>query len=109
KTHIFRCHKLTPFYIDGLTTLPCRKQQVGLAAQKGRNLQYIYYSSHLFHLIGLMNIGQYRHLQFLLYPLQYSQRFVHAYASKRTSRGSIGLVEGGFEYISNSKFLTYTL
>ena len=63
--HVPRCQELAFFYINSLAGFGSCINQIGLAAQEGRDLQNIYNLSSLISLPGLVDIGYYRNAQIL--------------------------------------------
>src|SRR5438874_403471 len=68
--HLLRRHELAFFDVDGAAGLRTCQKQIRLPRQKRRHLEHIHHLGRLFHLRGLVHIGQYRHTLLVLDALQ---------------------------------------
>ena len=92
--HVVRCQELALLDIDRLARLRTGADEVGLAAQEGRRLQHIHHGGHGLDLVDLVDVGEDRHADFLLDLGQDLQTLLHAQATERGTRRTVGLVEG---------------
>src|SRR5258708_21049957 len=74
-----------------------RHDQVGLAAEEGRNLQHVHHLGDGSHVGHLMNIGEHRDVYFVFHLLQNAQAFLHPLPAIAPDRGSVRLVIRRFE------------
>ena len=85
-------------------TAPGRShQQIGLSAEKSRNLQDVQYLGGRSDLGHLMHIGNHRHTKIPADIGQDPQPLVQAGATEGIERGPIGLVERGLEHIGDAQ------
>ena len=59
--HVMRCKELPFFDINWLAARGAGLNEIGLATQERRRLQYINGRSHCSHLIFVVDVGEYRH------------------------------------------------
>src|SRR5262249_10888071 len=72
-------------------------QQIGLAAQESRDLQYVRDLGRHSGLISFMNVGDDWRAYPLLDSSQYAQPLLHSQAAERAGRSAVRLVVRGFE------------
>ena len=101
--HIPGRNKLAFFYIDGAPRFARGQQQIGLAAQKGRDLQHIGSFCSNFALRRLVHIGQHRQSGRFSQPPQNGGAFFQARSAKAGHRGAVGLVIRGLEDIGDAE------
>ena len=92
--------KLPLLDIDHLAGLDPGDDQIGLAAEKSRHLEYVGDLGHRRRLAGFVVISQDRQPKLLLYAREDAQTFLESRAAIGIDRGAVGLVERGLEYIS---------
>ncbi len=100
--HLVRRQELSLLYIDRFAGRDHRLNEIGLAAQQCRRLQYVNGSGHCVDFGNLVHIRQYRHFYFAPHLVQDRQSLVHAYAAERRVRAAVGLVERRFIYKRNT-------
>ncbi len=74
-----------------------RHDQIGLAAEKCRNLQHVHDLGDGRHVGGLMHVGQHRNVHFVFHLFQNAQAFLHPRPAKTADRGAVRLVVGRLE------------
>ena len=72
-------------------------QQVGLAAEKRRDLEGIGHLGHGGGLLRLVDVGKHRQAARGPGPLERAQSFLHAGPTTRPEPGAVGLIEAGLE------------
>ncbi len=93
--HVPRRQELTFFDVDRLAGRACRQQQVGLAAEKRRNLQNIDDFGHRSALLLFVHIGQHRKPGNFPHLRKDRQTRFQPNASLRAKGRAVGLVERG--------------
>ncbi len=101
---IGRAHHLALLDVQRQAGAGRGQQQIGLAAEKSRYLDDRKEPAGRFGLPGLVDVGQYRDMQFGLDLLQDRQSFFDARTAGRTDRGAVGLVERGLENEGDAEF-----
>ena len=92
--HVPRRQELPFLHIDGAACGARGQQQIRLAAQKSRDLQYIYCLGRGRALFSTMYIGQHGQPRRRAHIRQNGQAFLHANAAGCGNARAIGLVEG---------------
>ena len=77
--------------------------EVGLAAEEGRNLQHVYHARCLFRLLLCMNIGDNGHADLVPYRRQDAKPGIKARAAPGLGGGAVGLVEARLEHVGDAK------
>src|ERR1700674_2598555 len=95
--HIPWRDKLSLLNIDRAATERHRHYEIGLTAEKCRNLQYIHGLRDLRHVGHFVNISEYGDLQFVFDFSEDAQTFFDTGPAKAANRGSILFVVTGFE------------
>ena len=96
--HAFRGEKLALFDVDDGTGFARSDQKVGLAAQKGRDLDDIDHRRRCIGLFDVVDVGQHRHAHGA-HGLEHLEPALHAKAAPAFERGAVGLVIAGLEDI----------
>ena len=94
--------------VDDFTRFRQRHDEVRLARQKGRQLQYVHHFGHLLRLPRFVHVGNHGHAKGRLHVLEDAHAFFQAGAAVGMDRGAVGLVEAGLEHIGNAQFLRDT-
>ena len=102
--HLLRAEKLRFFYVDHAAGGGHRPYQVGLAGEKGGQLQHVAHFGHGSALVGLVYVGQHRHAEFAFDGGKNLHAFVKADAAVGMYRGAVGFVERGFENEGDAEF-----
>ena len=95
--HVAAREELGFLDVDRLSRLGRCEQQVGLAAEEGRNLDNIAYLPHRLCLPTLMNVGGDTQSILVLHVAQHLQSLVDARATERMDGGTVGFVERSLE------------
>ena len=103
--HVPGRQELALFYVDGLAGLARCQQQVGLPAQKGRDLEHVHGLGGSGTLLGGVNVGQHRDVAALAHFGQDRQRPLQAQATFAAQAGAVGLVEAGLVDQANSELV----
>ena len=101
--HILRREKLPFFDIHDFAGFRGGDQQIGLAAQKRRNLQHVRHVRDLRGLFRRMNIGDNRHVELPLNLGQDAQAALDSDAAIRRRRTAVGFIERGFENVRHAE------
>src|ERR1700730_18319597 len=86
-----------------------RHNELGLAAEEGRNLQHVNHLGDGSHVGHLVNVGEHRDVYFVFHLLQNAQAFFHPRPAITTDRGSVRLVIRRFEDKREIKRTYHTL
>jgi hypothetical protein len=92
--HVPGRQKLPLLHVDSAPSRRRRQQQIGLPAEKGRNLQYIDDFCHDLSLIAFMNIREHRHTHFVLDALQNFHPHVQLLTAKGGNGSTVRLIKG---------------
>src|SRR5690606_38291883 len=107
--HVFRRHKLTFLDFHRLSRPGRSLQQIGLAAQKRRDLKYVNHFSHLSTLRRLVYVGYYRNTEVSFHAGKYLQSPLLRRTAVRPGRRPIGLVERRLKYVVDPQSFAYVL
>ena len=103
--HFLGSEELGFLDIDHSAGLGHRDHQVGLARQKGRQLDDVAHLGDHGRLLRLVDVGDDRHAEGLLDVLEDPHAFFKARAAIGGHGRTVGLVEAGLEYIRDTQFL----
>ena len=103
--HIPRGQKLAFFDIDHPSRFSRRNQQIGLAAQKSRDLQNIDHFGNRLALFAFMDIGDDRQAVFAFDLGKHIHGLGQTNPAPPFGRGTVGLVERGLEHQPDAEFL----
>ena len=95
--HLLRREKLALLHVDRAPRRRRREQQIGLPAQKRRDLNHIAHRRDVRDLRPLVHIRQHRKPILALDQRQQFQPFLHARPARSADRGAVGFVERAFE------------
>ena len=96
-SHILRGYEGAFLNIDGLSRTARRKGQIGLAAEKGRNLEDIHCGSGRNRLGGTVHVGEHRHLHLVPHALQNTQALLNPGPGKGLDAKPVFFGVGGLE------------
>ena len=102
--HFVRGEELRLFHVDNRAGARHGVHQIGLAAQKGRQLQNIGHLRRRRGLVGLVDVGNHRHVVGCLNIREPLQTLFQTRPAERIQAGAVGFVEAGFEHIGNIQF-----
>ena len=101
--HVPRRQELALFHIHHLGAaghcLGGRLQQVGLPAQKRRDLQHVHRLGGSGGLVALVDVGEHLHPEALAHLRQDRQTLLGARPAERLAGAAVGLVEAGLEHV----------
>ena len=95
--HVPRRNKLSFLDIDGAAAERGRDHEVGLAAEKGGNLQHVGDFRDLGHVRHFVDIRKHGELNFVFDLLENAQTLFHAGSAKAANRSAVGFVVADFE------------
>ena len=97
--------KLRLFDIDDRTGFGHGDHQIGLASQKGRQLDNVSHFSGCLRLPGLVHVGDDRHVVASFDIGQDLQSFLDTRAAVGVNRTAIGFIEAGLEHVGHTQLL----
>lgn len=110
--HVFRSHELALLHIDRYACLGCAVNKVGLAAEECRDLDHVQDLGCFFKLGDVMDVGENRHLQFLLDGCEDFKSLIETRSAEGIEEGTVCLVIRGFENVLDAEafadFLDFT-
>ncbi len=95
--HVPRREELPFFDVDGGGRLRGGGEEIGLAAEKGGDLDDVANSANKGSFFGRVDVGDDGEIEFPLDALEDFESFVKARTAERLERGAIGFVVGGFK------------
>ncbi len=101
--HIAGCDELAFFYIHRAAGLPGGHQQVGLAAQESRDLQYVHAFGGNLAMRGFVHVGQHGEARGLGNGAQDARTFAQAGTAKAGDGGAVGLVVGSLKDVRHAE------
>ena len=96
--HVLAAQKLRLLDVYRAACLGGRHEQVGLAAEEGRNLDDVNNLSHGFGLTALVDVGKNFQTKLLLYVGKHLKTLLQPGAAERVDGCAVGLVKRGFKY-----------
>src|ERR1043166_1360563 len=99
-THIPRCQELPLLNVYRPPRLGCRDEKISLTAEKGRDLQNIYYLGGGLGVCRLMHVGENRQIELVADQSEDTQAFLQPDAAKRVDGSPIRLIVRCFENVS---------
>ena len=100
--HVPGGQELAFLYVHALAGLACRIDQVCLAAQERRDLQYIQHFRCFFHLVCFVDIADDRNPQFFFNSRQLLQSFFQSGSPEGIVGRAVGLIERCLKYIRHA-------
>jgi hypothetical protein len=97
QSHVLGRDELALLDVEGKAGSRAGCNQIGLAAEEGRDLQAVDHLGDQLGLSGLVDIGRDRELGLALHALEDPKAFVQACPSLGAMAGAVRLVEGGLE------------
>ena len=102
--HLLRTEKLRFFHVDDAAGGGHCPHQVGLAGEKGGQLQHVAHFGHGGALVGFVHVGQHRHAEFAFDGGKNLHAFVQPHSAIGMHRRAVGFVKRGFENEGNAEF-----
>jgi hypothetical protein len=102
--HFPRRQELAFLDVDGFSRARDVLDEVGLATQEGRRLQYVDDRRDFVQRRVFVYVGEHRDANLLFYFGEDAQACFESRAAETRARGAVGLVETGFEDEGNAEF-----
>ena len=97
EAHRFGREELAFLDVYGLSCTCCGREEVGLAAEKRRYLEYVCEAGSHYCFLRLVDVGDHGHAEFTAYGVENGESLEVAYAAERVEAAAVSLSVAAFE------------